>query len=365
MSYEELHRDLASPDWRIVLEAVAGVEKWFVDAPVGDPHTQEFVTQLTSLGRHEKWEVRRAVARASSQSRAPAFDTLLDALRGDENRMVKLAADRAAVHRKKWPATHAFARERANQVEAVLEEIEGRYGSRGRTAVKRAAERMLSVFTREIHHEVVKLLSSIVASAERLSDLAKTGPTDALRDEAHRIEVRVEHAQATLAAMRTYAAQPSLDFVTEDLGGIVAEAVAVVRDRMSAPSPEIVIDGDSMVRAEVVRARLVQALVCVLDNAVEASAQATQPVRLILRGDEARISIRVQDYGVGMSAEGVIEARALFATTKPHGTGFGLPLACVIVESELDGHVTIESVRGQGTTVGFEFPVRRFGGARG
>ena len=49
-------------------------------------------------------------------------------------------------------------------------------------------------------------------------------------------------------------------------------------------------------------------------------------------------------------------ATVLFATTKVDGTGFGLPLAVKIVESEHSGRLTVESARDQGTTVSFALP---------
>jgi nitrogen fixation/metabolism regulation signal transduction histidine kinase len=52
-----------------------------------------------------------------------------------------------------------------------------------------------------------------------------------------------------------------------------------------------------------------------------------------------------------MSAEALADSVALFATSKPKGTGFGLPLAVKIVESEHGGRVELQSVQGRGTMV--------------
>jgi signal transduction histidine kinase len=59
----------------------------------------------------------------------------------------------------------------------------------------------------------------------------------------------------------------------------------------------------------------------------------------------------IEDFGCGMSEEALADAVTLFATNKPNGTGFGLPLAVKIVESEHGGQVQLQSRQGHGTTV--------------
>jgi signal transduction histidine kinase len=57
-----------------------------------------------------------------------------------------------------------------------------------------------------------------------------------------------------------------------------------------------------------------------------------------------------------MSEEAQRDALTLFATSKPNGTGFGLPLAVKIIESEHGGRLTLESVKGRGTLVRITVP---------
>ena len=62
-----------------------------------------------------------------------------------------------------------------------------------------------------------------------------------------------------------------------------------------------------------------------------------------------------------MSAESLADARVLFVTNKPNGTGFGLPLAIKIVESEHGGRLSLESVKDRGTIVRVIIPTSRRG----
>ena len=60
-----------------------------------------------------------------------------------------------------------------------------------------------------------------------------------------------------------------------------------------------------------------------------------------------------------MSDEVLADATVLFSTSKPGGTGFGLPLAVKIIESEHDGRLSLESRKGYGTTARVIIPVHR------
>lgn len=359
-----LTSELSSSDWTRLRDGAEHAESW-LRANAGDSRIAALVAQLVALGRHPKWEVRRAVASAASSTRHAAFDAILEDLIHDENRMVRQAAERASRSRRQWATGHAFAKEHATQIDVIVDDIEARFGQRGGVAVQRAAEKMVSIFTRELYHEVVKLLSPLATSAERLTTLLgeDSVPLPKVHEEARRIEERVERLQTVLQAMRAYAAQPRLDFCEEDVGSIVAEAVSLTRDRKrTLLIPAIEAELPSGVRAVVVRARLLQALTSILDNAVEAYEGQGAPIRVSVEGGAGQVTVRVRDCGVGMTATMLSEARSLFATSKVGGTGFGLPLAIKIVESELEGALRIESVRGEGTTVELVIPTRSPGG---
>jgi signal transduction histidine kinase len=98
-------------------------------------------------------------------------------------------------------------------------------------------------------------------------------------------------------------------------------------------------------------------------NAVESYDGVTerQRIRVTLDSGEGWISITIQDFGCGMSDEVLSDATVLFSTNKPHGPGFGLPLALKIIETEHAGRLTITSHKGQGTAVRMVLPKRRPG----
>jgi signal transduction histidine kinase len=103
----------------------------------------------------------------------------------------------------------------------------------------------------------------------------------------------------------------------------------------------------------------------VFDNLLSNARQATRDRGVILvriRPDRARpepsVRIEVVDTGEGMDPE--VQRRALdpFFTTRPSGTGLGLPIVQRIVEAH-GGDLRVHSAGGAGTTVTVTIPVAR------
>lgn len=323
---------LESADWSSVLEAVSGADAWIRTTIVGDPRLDEVVGSLVSLASHPKWEIRRAVANAAAQVPHPAFDTALSRLAIDDNDRVRQAAQQSALRRRDSRNASSLGRQHADRINATLDDIEARFGSRGRDAVKRAAEQVANTFARELYHEIIRLLSPLAMSAERLrSQLsAEAVSHDALREEADRIGQRVTHLRAVLNSMRAYTEQPTLQFSVLSLREVIEEAASLIRaGGANGNNPSIDIQVPPEVLVEASRPRMVQALTNVLENAVESynGVESPKPIDIQAVAQDGLVSVAIRDSGCGMSTEALTDALTLFATSKPNGTGFGLPLA--------------------------------------
>lgn len=365
---------LGADDWSTVLEAVGAAEMWLRSAPPGDPATEVVLRRLAALGGHEKWEIRRAVANAAAQVPHAVFDRTLARLATDDNRRVRQAAEQAALRRRDARHASALGRQHEDRINATLDDIEARFGVRGRDAVKRAAEQVADAFARELYHEVIRLVSPLATSAARIQRLiVQDGAAGhPLAAEAARVERLVTHLQAVLDAMRAYTHVPRLAFAVEPLGEIVVDAVTLARgSRAAADAPEIVVDVDPALTAEVCRARLLQAFTNLLSNAVEsydvpadgvattAPAAPMRPILVSAQRLDGRVEVTIRDAGRGMSPEALADAPVLFSTSKSGGTGFGLPLAIKIVESEHGGRLRLDSEKGRGTVARVVLPVSR------
>jgi two-component system sensor histidine kinase HydH len=229
--------------------------------------------------------------------------------------------------------------------------------------VKRAAAEIANTFTRELYHEVIKLVTPLAISADGLQERLAGGATvpETTRHEIARIERQVQHLRAVLDAMRSFTAIPTLKFERESLREIADEAARLAQPVSHERSAGIDILLPSSLTAEVARTRLIQALTNLLTNAIEAcdGLAVKQPIRLTGWEREGHVGLVIEDFGCGMSKEATVDARALFATSKPHGTGFGVPLAVKIVETEHCGRLTISSEKGRGTRIEILLPMER------
>jgi signal transduction histidine kinase len=126
----------------------------------------------------------------------------------------------------------------------------------------------------------------------------------------------------------------------------VAPDAARVRVKLSLPPGLPHVAGD--------RRRLEQALGNVIGNAIEAMPDGgTLTVGALNAG--ATVEIRVHDTGVGIPETKIKDVMRPFYSTKPLGTGLGLPLVARIVSAH-GGDLSIESKVGQGTTVTMRLP---------
>jgi signal transduction histidine kinase len=358
-----LHGD----DWQSVLRAVDETSRWLRESTPGDPRVDSVIEVLVELAGHQKWEIRRAVANAAAWTNHPALEPALARFAFDDNALVRQAGSRAAVRRRDWQNAGAFGQQHEERINATLDDIESRFGVRGRQAVKRASEQIADTFARELYHEMIRLIAPVASAAERLNArLAdSTTSTSELATQATTIGRRVAHMKAVLDAMRAYTATPKLAFAAENVAEVLTEALGLVRECDGETLlPRVVQDNGGS--AVVCRVRLVQALTNVLSNAVESYKPNSKlsPIRVAVEPGDGWVAIIVEDFGCGMSDEGLKDAGVLFATNKPGGTGFGLPLAIKIIESEHQGRLKITSEKGRGTIVRITLPTQQPDGVR-
>lgn len=365
-SSHELLSQLGSPQWSVALAGVAVAEAWLKEASVGSPDIEPVVEQLVALAAHKKWEIRRAVANTAAVLLHPAFDKALRRLATDENSRVRQAAQLAVLRRRDWQNASTLGRQHEDRINATLDDIETRFGVRGREAVKRASEQIANTFARELYHEMISLLTPLALAA----DAVKTKLTDdrvsraELLAQAHKVDELVGHVRAVLDAMRAYTAIPKLVFTREPIRKIVEDAAALARGARSGAGgvlPAIELHIEDSIAAEVARSRLVDALKNILANALDAydGLSGRAPITVSAKLRDGAVLIVVEDAGCGMDEENLRDALVLFATNKPNGTGFGLPLAQKIIQTEHGGSLKLSSVPRQGTAVEVLIPCER------
>jgi len=137
-------------------------------------------------------------------------------------------------------------------------------------------------------------------------------------------------------------------FAVEEL---VNSAVEVVDARAQRQGVEVRASGPA-VQARGDRRRLLEALLNLLTNALEAGARRVE-VRWGPEGEG--LALRVQDDGRGMGPEALSRLGTPFVTTREGGTGLGVVLARAAARQH-GGELRYESEAGRGTVATLELP---------
>lgn len=146
------------------------------------------------------------------------------------------------------------------------------------------------------------------------------------------------------------------------LSPLQTDLVELVRDLLEAEQPALSARGilirgpvaNRVATSYVDNEKLRQVLLNLIKNASDAMPSGgVLELRVLDRG--ARVRIEVQDQGSGVPAD--IDPFEPFVTSKPQGTGLGLPVALQIVQAH-GGQLTYEPAPGGGTIFVLELPRR-------
>ena len=221
-----------------------------------------------------------------------------------------------------------------------------------------------------IAHDFNNLLVVILGHSDLL-EMALAGHPAQLR---HIREIRASGERATRLVRQLLAFSRKQEFQLDvvDLGETVAGVDSLHRQLIGEDITLITQMPDSPIRIRADRGQLEQVLLNLATNARDAMPEGgtlTLDIAEVLLSDESRAPLSelepgryarlsVTDTGEGMDEETVQRAFDPFFTTKETGKGTGLGLATVHgIVRRCGGAVTIESVRGQGTTVHVYFPI--------
>jgi PAS domain S-box-containing protein len=163
-----------------------------------------------------------------------------------------------------------------------------------------------------------------------------------------------------------------LDLVEEaiDAPKAIADLIHLVESKARAAEVRVVVRREGEVpRLRGDPRKVKQIVLNLLTNAIKFSRPGGE-VEIALKSDDGRVTVTVTDRGIGMDPHEVELATAHFGQVtgpwiRQHaGTGLGLPLAIGLTELH-GGTLTIQSIKGVGTTVTVAFPPSRSEGIEG
>lgn len=363
---DEILAALASPSWTVVRDAVEGAGDLLRAGALGEMAVSQIGGRFVELAAHPKWEVRKAVAGTIQHLRHETFHAALAQLLKDDNAYVQDAAQRSLARRTELTRADILKEQHGDLLLRWLSDLEARHGPRARQDALRVAEKYAELLVREARHEIVKVVAPLDVSLLNLENSLERARVDRAACLRHvgRARERLRLLTTIVDSLRDLTAEVTPEFHGEDLREMVEEAVALVKDRMNVKGKriavEVTIDGD--VRIDAHRHRLLQAFSNIVQNAFEAYDGVTSSGRIQIGArpeGEQHVVISFVDGGCGMSEEALRDAFQLYSSKKPDGTGFGLPLAKKIVETEHSGSIKLTSTKGEGTTVTVVLPIEQ------
>jgi signal transduction histidine kinase len=205
-------------------------------------------------------------------------------------------------------------------------------------------------FASGIVHEIRNPLATINLALEHLKGLAELPASTHKRIDLADNEVR--RLERLLDDILLYAKPLTIDRRTLDINVLIADVIgAMAKDPTPIafrpePCPEVSADPD----------RIRQVLINLLSNAQQAS-PVGPPVQIRCRPiDGHRIEVEIQNNGDPIPENALARIFEPFYTSKPGGTGLGLPIVQRIVDAH-GGHITLESDAQHGTRARLTLPV--------
>ncbi|PXW87666.1 nitrogen fixation/metabolism regulation signal transduction histidine kinase [Nitrosomonas sp. Nm84] len=218
---------------------------------------------------------------------------------------------------------------------------------------------------RRLAHEIKNPLTPIQLSAERVQHklVHKLNEEDAriLRRSTETIVNQVEALKRMVNEFNQYARVPELELRQLDFNRLVREVLSLYETASMAadsnkhmPIKQALADDLPMVRGD--SAQLRQVLHNLLQNAQDALIDTLEPlIEVRTEMVHGGVQLSVRDNGCGFSDE--IRARVFepYVTTKPKGTGLGLPIVRKIVE-EHEGLIHVENIKPHGAQISIILP---------
>ena len=301
---------------------------------------------------HPKWEVRKAAAYSLLFVKDDKFDPPIARLLNDENEYVRNQATQTMNLRTVRKRTDPLGEEHGEVVRSELEDLERRHGPSARRACERVALKTTELIVRELHHELVSVITPLDSQLTRLHGQAGDQRTQKTLAKAR---THVSRIGTVIRSMLDYTAETALQLTTVRISALLTHAVEAVR---ATEEDDFVIALPDDEATELVADfnRLSQALVNILRNAVEACSDRKQNAEIAVHvsQDGHGTSIRITDNGPGFPS--FDEPVRRYATSKPQGLGFGLAVAKKIVETEHDGHLALSNGSTGGAIVTVTIP---------
>ncbi len=258
-----------------------------------------------------------------------------------------------------------FLKEERSLINAVAREL-GLYIERRTLAEKQAqleaqlrhADRLATIgqLAAGVAHELNEPLGNILGFAQ-LAQKVPGLPAQASKD-IERIVQAVLHAREIVSKLMTFARQKPPILAKVDLNQLVSEGLYFLGSRCAKVGIELILNlTPDLPEILADPGQLHQVLVNLVVNAIQAMPNGGVLTIATADNHDSTISLIVSDTGVGMDEKVKKSIFIPFFTTKPDGTGLGLPVVYGIVTAH-GGRIKVESKPGKGSRFEIILPIK-------
>jgi len=201
-------------------------------------------------------------------------------------------------------------------------------------------------------HEIRNPLAGIKGFAQ----LVETADTiEQARRHAAKVVSQSLRMEALVNDLLAFARDDQVERQLTDLSTVIQECVLLLQMEAAAQHVNIAVDAPVPVEAHVVVDRIVQLLLNLMKNAIQAMPDGGE-LAIVLRQQSGSAHVSIRDSGTGIAQEHIPRIFEPFWTNKAQGTGLGLAL-CRKVAEEHGGGLIVESTVGAGAEFVVTLPV--------
>ncbi len=232
----------------------------------------------------------------------------------------------------------------------------------------RRSERLaaLGMATASLAHKIKTPITSI----QTFSEMLPSRYTDARFRTTFQQQVvlEVSHLNQIINELSNYSRERKFSHTETDINHTISNLVSILKDRIKNSEIQIVTQLEKLPLIWADRNQLLEALLIIGENAIEALNQKGQLIieTKLIKGNEQRlrkgfvneILIIFSDTGKGIAGEHLKKIFEPFFSTKPNSMGLGLAISAKIIEQH-QGRIKVQSELGKGTTFEVFLPIKR------
>jgi signal transduction histidine kinase len=212
---------------------------------------------------------------------------------------------------------------------------------------------MMAEITHEIRNPLVSIGGFTRRLAKKLQHSEEKKYIDIILSEVARLE-------GIIHDNLTYIKETAPQFALTDLNALLHEVFGLYEDELANRGIRVVQDLSSSLPALLIDPpQIKQAVINILKNAIEAMENGgTLTVRTYLSKEAGEAAVEFGDTGPGVSSKAMHNIFNPYYTTKPRGTGLGLPITHRIVKAH-GGKIELRNKEGGGAVFTLRLPLPR------